>query len=207
MEWWQRFAKLVETRGLTPERIADATGIPVKSIYGYMKGVVRNPRGDVAQRLAAVFGLTEQELRYGVQFKIVNLKRIPLLDLNKLGTLNAGESPLSVWDGVSVVSVPAADVSEQAFGVTLTDDSGAPTFSNGEIIICDPLADIAPGKMVVAAIERNKTGVFRRYRPGPGFSSDKFSLIAPNPDYPQIDVDVDSPGHVIARATKHIRDI
>lgn len=45
------------------------------------------------------------------------------------------------------------------------------------------------------------------FRPSSQFDHDKFTLVAPNPDYPQITVDAGNPGHVIARATKHIRDI
>ncbi len=208
MKWWQRLQIVMTENKVSPEAIADATNIPVKSVYGYLKGVVENPRGDVIRKLAGAVGLDESELRYGEKVEnIVQLKKIPLLDMNKLGTLRPDERALTAWDGVAMVSVPGVSVSESAFAVRLTDESGAPEFHANEIVICEPDTPATPGRMVIAAIHNQSMGVFRRFRPSSQFDHGKFTLVAPNPDYPQITVDADNPGHVIARATKHVRDI
>lgn len=208
MRWWQRLSDAMRADGKSPEAIAEITGIPVKSIYGYLKGTVANPRGDVLRKLASAVGLSEQGLLYGSESQnFVQLAKVPLLTMNKLGTLGPVDPASSVWDGVTMVAVPAGSVSNSAFGVRLTDDSGEPEFSAGEVIICDPEQEPAPGKMVVAAIHRRQAAVFRRYRPNAHFDDGDFTLVAPNHDYPAIEVGEKNPGHVIARAVKHIRDL
>lgn len=208
MKWWQNLKTVMEAKNIDADAIAAATGIPIKSIYGYLNGAVENPRGDIVPKLAAAVGLSEIGLRYGDNDQnIVHLKKIPLLTMNKLGTLRPEAQALTVWDGKSMVSVPGDSVSENAFGVRLTDESGSPEFHADEIVICEPDEPAMPGRMVIAAIHNQNMGVFRRFRPSSQFDHGKFTLVAPNPDYPQITVDADNPGHVIARATKHIRDI
>src|SRR5207249_3857061 len=98
MEWWERLSRIIESRNLDVGEVAGAAKIPVKSVYGYLKGATPQPRGNRVSRLAAAVGVTEQELRNGNGAGIaVGLKRIPLLLMNKLGTLKTAADPLSVW--------------------------------------------------------------------------------------------------------------
>lgn len=206
MTWWERLKQIMDARGLTPEQVAERAGVPVKSVYGYLNGQVANPRGNVLQRLAAAVGATELYIRHGAEAAdVVDLRKIPLLTMNKLGTIRKGQSVLDVWDGVTVVAVPS-EISDTAFGVVLQDDSGAPEFAAGDIIICDPKAEQVPGRYVLAAIDKLAAAFFGRFRPT-SLDRKRFQIIPVNAHYPTIEVDPENPGHIVARAIKHIRSI
>ncbi|MCL4743794.1 MAG: helix-turn-helix domain-containing protein [Burkholderiaceae bacterium] len=63
--WAQNLDRWRLLRGMTTEELSDAADVNLKSLYGYLKGEVHNPRGDTLQRLADALGTTEEELRFG----------------------------------------------------------------------------------------------------------------------------------------------
>lgn len=207
MKWWDRLARLLRDRDMRPADLARATGINPKLIYKYLDGKVNNPRGDVLRRIAAALGTTEQELLFGVAVGsgLVELKRIPLVTLEQLGTLRRGRDPRSVWDGVSVVAV-TKDVTSKAIGVQLDDESNEPEFKAGEVIVVDPTKPPTPGRFVVAVREDLKRAVFGRYQPLNAAGS-SFRVVPTHEFFPPVEVDKNHPGFVVARAVKHIRDI
>src|SRR5690606_35478698 len=133
-----------------------------------------NPRGNTLARLAASVGVSEEYLRYGGRQE-VSLKRVPMLDMNELRTLNSGESPLMAWDGESTVAVPV-DTPDDSFGVVLPDDSNAPDFRKGDIIIFSPSAEVEPGCYVLA-IRRLDGAHFGRYKMLAPNAPDRFVII------------------------------
>jgi phage repressor protein C with HTH and peptisase S24 domain len=207
MKWWERLGRVVEARKLSVEEISARSGVPVKSVYGYINGDVENPRGDVIKRLAEAIGMSEQELRYGSGPQhLVTAKRIPLLDMHKLGKLKVGENPLSQWDGVSTAEVPV-EIPEGCFAVLLADESMEPEFKKGSVIICDPNAPIIPGKYVVVVMPDSEDALFGRFRPVGYKDLRRFTLIRTGEDYPEIEFGAKVKGFIIARAIKHVRDI
>ena len=208
MQWWERLARVMEARRLSPEVVAERARVNLKSLYGYLKGDVDQPRGNVVKRLAGAVGMTELALRYGNNEPsgVVQLKRIPLLDMNRLGTLKAGEDPLSTWDGTTMVSVPA-DVPDGAYGVTLLDAANSPEFSAGDMVICDPTAEVEPGRWVVAVLSDEERARFARFRPLAHGDKRRFRLIHANADFPDIEVSGKVKGFILARVIKHIRDV
>jgi SOS-response transcriptional repressor LexA len=209
MKWWERLGRTMEARRLTPDAVAERARVNLKSLYGYLQGDVDQPRGDIVKRLAAAVGMTELALRYGSDGfpeNTVELKRIPLITMNKLGTLTAGQDPMAVWDGSTVVSVPA-DVPDGAYGVTLVDSSNEPDFARGDIVICDPLADLEPGRYVVAILTEEQQAHFAKWRPLAHRDVRRFVLTHANADYPDIEVGSRIKGFILARAIKHIRNI
>jgi transcriptional regulator with XRE-family HTH domain len=208
MTWWERLRKAMEARRLSPEDVAKRAGVNLKSLYGYLKGDVAQPRGDVVRRLAHAVQTTELALRYGGDAppNVVPLKKVPLLDMTKLAKLKPAESPLSLWDGTSVVSVPA-DVPDGAFGVTLPNAANAPEFQHGDIVICDPGAEVLPGRYVVAVLTESEEAHFAKFRPQSHGNASRFTLVQQNEDYPTIEVGGKVKGFIIARCIKHIRDI
>lgn len=207
MEWWERLGKIIETRGLSVEDVAAKARLPVKSLYGYLKGEVDNPRGDVVERLARAVGTTEQALRYGdAPSNVVALRRIPLLDMKKLGALKLSQDPMTTWDGVTFVSVPN-DIPDGAYGITLVDNSGEGEFSEGDVVVCDPTADVTPGRYVVAVVIDDKAAYFGKFRPLAHGDRRNFEILRPNPDYPKIEVGGRLKGFILARAVRHIRKI
>lgn len=208
MTWWKRLNEIMSKKSMSPAELARKADIHEKLIYKYVDGKVDNPRGDTMRRLARALDVSEQELRFGiVPGNLVQLKKIPLLDMNKMGTLERGDEVLAAWDGVSVVAVPVDQVSENSFGVRIEGDRNAPAFQDQEIIICDPTSPIDPGKYVVAVVDNLNKGVFGRYRPDAINDTKRFRIIAEHPDYPEIEINEDNPGFVVARAVRHIRTI
>lgn len=206
MQWHERLEKAMQSAGLSPEQLAERAKVPLKSVYGYLKGHVENPRGNVLARLAVATQTTEQFIRYGAEApqNKVDVRRIPLLTMTQLGQLKPEENALVAWDGVTLVTVPS-DVPESAFGVKLHDDSGTPEFSAGDVIICDPQAAPAPGRYVVAVTDEPQEAFFGRFRPSSVTDKGKFQVIPLNPDYPTVEVGGEVKGRVLARAVWHLR--
>lgn len=208
MKWWERTEQLLRTRGMTPADLARASGVGTKLVYKYLDGKVENPRGDTLKKLADALSTSEQFLRYGVPPSVaIELKRIPLLTLRQIGGLQKGRDPREIWDGVSVVSVPK-DVEDQAFGVALDgDESNSPEIGPRDILILEPNAPRLPGRYVLAIAQKMKRGFIGRYRPARVDSDDEFKVVPGNPDYPPVEIGQGNPGFLVARATKHIREI
>lgn len=207
MRWWERLGRAMTARNLSVEDVAKRAQVHVKSLYGYLKGDVENPRGDVVPRLAGAVGMSEQELRYGDSPQnLAKAKRIPLLDMHKLGALKPGEDPLSLWDGVSTAEVPV-HTPDGCFVITLIDESNEPEFMKGSTVICDPRAPILPGKFVVVAMPDVEDALFGRFRPSGYRDTRRFTLFRSHKDYPDIEFGGKVKGLIIARAIKHVRDI
>lgn len=152
------------------------------SIRKYLKGGVAQPRGDVMARLAAPFGKSEIELRYGIDNTVNSDGRIRLLTANEIGTLNPAEKLSREGSSVSVLS---RDVGENWFGVTVPDDACAPKIAKGAIVVCDPDAEAMPGSYVIARIPGVQSGVCRRYRKSDGLEPNSFELLPEDDDYPR----------------------
>nr|WP_306440834.1 S24 family peptidase [Neisseria dentiae] len=71
--------------------------------------------------------------------------------------------------------------SASTFALKLKGDSMKPAFSDGDMIIIDPLEKPEPGEFVLAQVDKDI--LFRKYRID---NLDKFSLQPLNSDYPVI---------------------
>jgi SOS-response transcriptional repressor LexA len=199
--------------GMTPEKLSRESGVGLKSVYKYLQAGRRggqgttNPHKDTVKRLADVLGTTEQHLRFGnAEPPVVGLKKVPLLRMNEMGTLKKGQDVREVWDGASYVAAPSS-VSNQAFGIEVTDVANESRVHLGDIIILEPTADPQPGNFVVAVVEGHKHALLRRYRALDPLDPTVFMLMAENPDFPAVTVDSDHPGFVVGKAVKRITDI
>lgn len=207
MTWWERLARIMSDKGVSPDDLATRAGVPLKSVYGYLNGDVQNPRGDTLAKLAEGLGLSEAELRFGANIPTpVALKRIPLLVMDKIGQIKPAQAPLDAWDGVSVVHAPET-VSDQAFAVTVDDAANEPHIPKGAVIICDPAQPVDPGRFVLAVLTSERRAVVGRFRPMAYRDQSRYALRLANDDYPDIDVTLDAPARLIARAVKLIRDL
>jgi transcriptional regulator with XRE-family HTH domain len=207
MEWWERLRGWTDDKGWKVPELARRSGVNKETIYKWLAGGVANPRGGDLDRVLNCLDKSDLELFYGLsEARLTQLKEIPLLNILNLGKLKRGQAARDAWDGVSTTTV-GADVSADALGVVLDDESCAPEFHARETVIIEPDKPLIPGKFVVAVLEGDQHAVFRRYRPSGMSQAPPFKLVATNPDFPEIEVTEANPGFVIARATKHIRDI
>jgi SOS-response transcriptional repressor LexA len=179
-----------------------ASGVSRDLVYKYIDGKVDNPRGDALEKIAAAIGMSVAELRFGATAPI-SARRIPLLTMNKIGTISELSGVSSAWDGVSTVF--ASGVSKEAFAVTLEDSACGPDFPAGSVVIVDPTSPPAPGRYVVALVPKIGA-VMRRYRQR-GSSNAEYWLVADNPDFPDIHVTCAQDAIILGRAVQHIREI
>ena len=207
MCWSKRLQEWVDERGWPVIEVARRAGVKVDKLHKWLDGVVEKPRGNDLGKVLGVLGKTEPELFYGIlPPSISQLKEIPLLNISDLGELKRGQKPTDYWDGVSMVTV-YSDVSENAIGLRLDDDSGEPEFHQGDVVVVELGKPSPPGRHVVAVLDILKRAVFRRFKPKVFGDDSEFTLTALNDHFPAIDVGRTNPGFVVGRATKLIRDI
>lgn len=206
MEWWQRLDQIIRKNGLSVKDVAAKARVNEKSLYGWLKGGVDKPRGDVVERLAHAVGTTEQALHYGPADNAAPIRRVPLIEMTKLGVLKATDDPISIWDGVTTIEVPRT-VPDGSFAVTLPDDSAAPEFRKNDVVICDPKAPIEPGCYVVIVKSDEHVAYFGKFKPAVHGDLKRFTLVRDGQFFPDIEIKDRRRGFVLARAVKHIRDI
>lgn len=203
-QWFERLRQAMERLGIDADEVAKRAGVPRKSIYGYLDGIVANPRGDVMSRLAKAVGMTESELRYGasyfsVVYRIINV--VPLSAVNKALTLAMATELVGNGDTMSAPDMVPGD----SFGVRVDNGMGTPEINQGDILICSPSADVEPGKLVVAIDHTSKMAVFGRYKAMSLAKRDCFVIEPVNRAYPDISIQDDTQGFVLARVVMHIR--
>lgn len=205
--WSERLRAWMRDEGLKVPDVARLSGISEESLYKYLKGRTDAPRGDVLARIAAAFGKTAVELRYGIEGnRTPPNQNIPLLRMDDLSSLTDLQSVLSNWRGPSVL-VPAFEWHETTFAVEIRDNACAPKIEAGDTVIVDTQALCAPSDLVLAYISAMGTAVCRRYRPSHAIKQDTFGLAALNPDFPQIEVGSARDGHLIGRVMKIVKTV
>ena len=195
---------LMDSRDVSRQTLAHATGVPIETINKWLQGKVTHPHRGHLKKVADYFDVTSRELVYGIIE--ARLKDVPLLGISKLGTLKRGQSPHVVGDPASRAQAPFS-LGDQAFAVVLEDDACAPEFPAGSIIFCDPDTPYRPNDFVLAVIEKLQRAVFRRYERDSETDLSRFTLRATKVGHPPISVPADGPGFIIGRAVKQIRDI
>jgi SOS-response transcriptional repressor LexA len=219
MKWWERIRELQRQKGWSDAELAKRSGVEYSNIAKYLQGKVEKPRGGAIEKIALALGTTEQSLLFGVaqseklsindqSANAVAGKRVPFIFLKYLGQHQAGNDLMSVWDG-EMYSVVDGDVSSHSIVTQVEDNSMLPDFQPGDKIVCDPNAEVEPGRYVLAKIEGQDKAVFRRYRLAK-VSSDGMATIELKPlneDYPTHVIDRDHPGHIIGRCTHLIKRI
>lgn len=72
ISWDQRLRQKLEELGWSTAELGRRMGKPdqafLERLYKYVRGEVKNPRGDLLDQIAAVVGLTGPQLRYGFEF-------------------------------------------------------------------------------------------------------------------------------------------
>lgn len=197
----------MRARALTVPDLSRLSGVPESSIYKYLKGRTDAPRGDILERLARALQRTAVELRYGIEpDPLPQLKRIPLLSMNELGTVENMRGVLTNWQGPTVY-VPAFPSSEFTFSAEVKDASCIPKIEPGDLIVVDIDAEPEPGDFVVAYVAALSKSVCRRFRAMDHSSKMSFQLMATNGDYPTISINSAEEGQIIGRVRKVVKDV
>jgi SOS-response transcriptional repressor LexA len=181
-DWVDRLNRWLAESGWSVAEYSRRAGISVDSIHKYLDREVAQPRGDRMARLAAPFGKTEIQLRYGLDNITAGEAQIPLLTANEVGTLDPANKNMA-REGRSV-SVLSSEVGPNWFGVIVPDNACAPKIVKGAIAYCDPDSQVAPGDYVIAKVPGVDVGVCRRYRKTDGLDPTRFELQPEDDDFP-----------------------
>ncbi len=213
-KWHIRLNQRLSELGWTKAELARRSDVSYERIIKYLHGDVDNPRGDVLEQIANAVGIPLKILLFGedsksnTQFQPVETNFIPLISMDDLSNAAFGKSFKKFLADVEETTAVDISVSQDSFGVILNDNSMLPIFKPGDVVVCDPDMDVAPGDLVFAKLDELKQVIFRRIRPkqadpkvGP------VELAATNPDFPIVSIRSKKKGFVIGRGTQHIRVI
>lgn len=171
-----RRAKLQQMANATSiSEIARRTNRPISQICDVLKG--RRGFGEkLARKLEVELGLSPGQLDElgttgGPQAMELKQFRIPLVSWESV----ASQNRLTLEFLMSEID------RTHAFGVRVIDNSMAPLFTPGDVLVFDEDAQPAPGKFVLAAV--GEEAVIRRYKQT-GLKD--FELVPENNDYPTI---------------------
>jgi transcriptional regulator with XRE-family HTH domain len=208
MEWWERLQLWMDEKPISRRALAERADIGIERLNKWLQGKVPDPRSGALDRVLNVLDRSEQELFYGISdAQLAQLRRFPLIDFTNMGRLRRGDSPQTVWDSETTTE-GHSDVSNEAFGVRLTDDSCSfDGFHSGDVVIVDPTLPWHPRDFVIAVREDLGQAVFGRFSPAPEGAPYPFQVIPTDRHYPAVNFDEGRPGFIVGRATKHIRDI
>jgi SOS-response transcriptional repressor LexA len=127
---------------------------------------------------------------------------VPLL--NYFQTDNAMEKEKEIVSHVGLDERLAKIASRGSFALVMQDNSMAPVFMPGDIVIIDPEIKPQPGEFVAVRLTEDKECViFRKYRPLPGNGSLKFELVALNEDWSKTIINDKNAGEIIGTLIEH----
>jgi SOS-response transcriptional repressor LexA len=127
---------------------------------------------------------------------------VPLLSdiqaANPMGKIKELTSHVGLDEQLAKMASPLA------FALTVRDDSMAPLFVVGDIVIIDPSINPLPGEFVVAKIEEHHAVIFRKYRQLPQTAkSGGFELAALNGDWGKAVTSMDCSITIIGTLIEH----
>ena len=174
--------------GWSKAELARRSGVAYDSINKYLRGVVDNPRGDILDQLSRAVGKDTRWLLFGEsdqktflngssrmdtclvsedQFQFSNtmpdISSLPHLGWHKLQQfVDADLTSLALITRISEFQSPP--VGRDAV-LSVPDNSMAPDFRAGDLIICSFGADPRPNDLVIASVRKrgNTECIFRRY--------------------------------------------
>jgi transcriptional regulator with XRE-family HTH domain len=205
--WSERLIASMREKGWTAAELARRSGVDVQKIYKYMRGKVDAPRGKTLALLSKALGVNELWLVYGAEdhnaptagsSQVIELGRIPIVNLVDLSRLKSIADLPKMLKDRKELTVPD-DVGPRAVAVRLDDDSMAPKFAQGSVVICDPDAPIVPGRYVIALSTSANRAVFRRFK-ATSANNQKGELIAENPNFPALKIGTEKDGFIVGRA-------
>ena len=198
-DWHERLAQAMEQKGWSAVELGRRTNLPEQSIYKYLQGKVRTPRGTVPAQLANALGVSVVWLMHGAVESAENSLAIIRVPLVRLSNWDGSEGDLQTRIRDAAEFVPTHDdppLSDQTIAWRVDDDavSRAPI---GSVVIIDRERPPEPGKYVLAYSATLKRAVVRRWRATD--YSGAGQLVADNADYPPLPMGAAGDGYIVGR--------
>lgn len=186
-------AELIKTardrKGLTQEDLARALGVTRNTVSQWESGETAPKR--MRQILVAkVLGIPLHAISplqvsgITVLDDVQQAVNLPVFDLGAISIDTAGELTMSVSIGQIVAG---NDLSPKCFAARVSDDSMAPEFSMGDVVIIDPTVGANDGDVVMITSPKKATMLRRLVARGPNSKGQEvYDLHTNNPDYPNL---------------------
>jgi hypothetical protein len=195
---------------MTPARLARATDNKPPSINDWLNGRTKMLGGENATRVCTALRIRAEWLFFGIgpsgldDRPAAPNRVIPVLQPSQLGAIDSFFSTYASGCG-EVPEIPASPAyGPRVFAMTVTDESMAPDFRPGDILIADPDTTPAPGEFVITD---TPGATLRKYKPrGPINGVETYELTPINDDYPTIR-STETPAPVVAVVINHIRSL
>lgn len=131
----------------------------------------------------------------------IDFRPAPILTVEEIA---ARDTPTKGEDFVLIDK----DAGENSYAIRVFDAAMEPRFLQGDMLVIDPDAPIAPGDFVLAVLQTDKgrAPVTGRFQEGP-LGSDKeptIRLARINNDFRTIEIGADQPGQVLGRIVRHM---
>lgn len=180
----ERIRRLLETAELKPQQLADRMKVSVQSVYSWQAGKPIKPQN--VERLAEIFKVSENYIYRGiagdgVQFLgNASVRSIPQISLDTVA-IQEFDTFMAQVENSEHYTACRFSTGERVYAFRLLDDSNAPVYREGDLIIVDPDISPEPGEYVLALVNKSEY-VFRRYK----LDEKGFALAPANPDYPTV---------------------
>jgi transcriptional regulator with XRE-family HTH domain len=209
--WHDRLNRLMRDKGWSARELARRADVPYDRLAKYLQGRVAKPRGEVIGKLAAALGTTELFITYGLDVGQIGnntdstKRRVPIVTLAAVA-LRGLEGAMRDAEIAGSYAPALSDDMRDCCVVAITDRANAPVLSPGDNVYCCPGMAPMPGCFVLAAIDG--LAVIRRYRELEIVKGRRaIQLVAENPDFPAINVQVNHTSPILAVVTHHVRPL
>jgi transcriptional regulator with XRE-family HTH domain len=227
-KWWQRLQLKMYDLGWSKAELARRSGVAYDSINKYLRGGVDKPRGDILDQLSRAVGHDTKWLLFGEAGKTPFLNGAQRLENNGLRHPLSEYSGSLVVDDISrlklvgwgdlarfvdsevysgrlvkrISDLNSSQPSEQVV-ISVPDNSMAPDFRRGDLIICGLGLRPKQDDLVIASV-RLKNGIsyyFRKYGLNTSSGSDSvpFILHPLNKAFPEIKAEKKNPPRIIGK--------
>lgn len=126
---------------------------------------------------------------------------VPLLSYSQ--AVNPMEKDKEIISNIGLDEQLAKIASPHSFALIIKDNSMAPLFTPGDIIVIDPSIMPRPGEFVAARLKGHDAIVFRKFRSLQHNNFQQFELAALNEDWGKIVIDDKSNGEIIGTLIEH----
>ncbi|HEY2455228.1 MAG TPA: LexA family transcriptional regulator [Scandinavium sp.] len=167
--FWERVSKARALNSLTQKELADLVGVSQRQIAAY-ENVESQPREGTLMKLASALGTTPEWLASGEGESRIKARISPADTANKIPVISLDDVFTHIVTSekereVKTLHPTALDLSTMAFAVIMEDESMAPLFPIGSVVIFEPCINPKGGDFVIA-FHPERTAIFRQYLKG-----------------------------------------
>ncbi|MEO5355707.1 MAG: XRE family transcriptional regulator [Nitrospirae bacterium YQR-1] len=172
-----RIVRILQQRGIKQKELSEMIGVMPQNLNAYMTGKRGFGKRNIT-RIASALGISEEAIysdSSAIKSRIKKTKKIPLISWEKAGQWHEALDIFETGYADDWVSFDTED--ENAFALTVSDNSMAPEFIQNDKVMVSPSVDTKTGDYVIAMLSDSIT--LRRVK----YLDEAVLLKTINPDY------------------------